>query len=149
MRRRTEARFTSPFLVDANVSKAKPNDPFAEFYGEFGDRLRGDRWLPDVDVFETEKGVAVRVELAGVRGADVRVTVDGRTLRISGVRSVVDRDEVQRLHQMEIASGPFERRVQIPIPFDRDGITANLADGFLTVVLPRRTAGPRKIEIES
>jgi len=131
------------------VSKAKSNDPFADFYGEFGDRLRGDRWLPDVDVFENETGVAVRVELAGVRGSDVRVTVDGRTLRISGVRRAVDRSEVQRLHQMEIATGPFERRVQIPIPFDRDGITAHLADGFLTVDLPRRSAGPRKIEIES
>jgi len=121
------------------VSKAKSHDPFADFYGEFGDRLRGDRWLPDVDVFETEKGIAVRVELAGVRGDDLRVTVDGRTLRISGVRRLLDRSEVRRLHQMEIASGPFER----------DGITANLADGFLTVVLPRRAAGPRKIEIES
>jgi len=131
------------------VSKAKSHDPFADFYGEFGDRLRGDRWLPDVDVFETEKGIAVRVELAGVRGDDLRVTVDGRTLRISGVRRLLDRSEVRRLHQMEIASGPFERRVQIPIPFDRDGITANLAAGFLTVVLPRRAAGPRKIELES
>jgi HSP20 family protein len=139
----------APVLAYATVSKAKSQDPFADFYGEFGDRLRGDRWLPDVDVFETETGVAVRVELAGVRGEDLRVTVDGRTLRISGVRSVINRAEVQRLHQMEIASGPFERRVQIPIPFDRDGITANLADGFLTVVLPRRSAGPRKIEIES
>jgi HSP20 family protein len=131
------------------VSKANPDDPFADFYGDFGDRLRGDRWLPDVDVFETERGVAVRVELAGVHGSDVRVSVDGSTLRISGVRSAIDSADVRRLHQMEIATGPFERRVQIPIPFERKGITAHLADGFLTVELPRRAAGPRKIEIES
>jgi HSP20 family protein len=131
------------------VSKAKPHDPVTDFYGEFGDRLRGDRWLPDVDVFETQKGVVVRVELAGVRSDDVRVTVDGPTLRISGIRRVLDRSDVQCLHQMEIATGPFERRVQIPIPFRRDDVTANLADGFLTVVLPKRSAGPRQVEIES
>jgi HSP20 family molecular chaperone IbpA len=49
---------------------------------------------------------------------------------------------------MEIATGPFERRVQIPIAFDRDNVSANLADGFLTVVLPKRPTGPRQVEIE-
>ena len=92
--------------------------------------------------------VVVRVELAGVRSEDLRVTVDGGTLRVSGVRRVIDRSDVKRLHQMEIATGPFERRVQIPVPIDREAVSANLADGFLTVVLPRREAGPRQVEIE-
>jgi len=130
------------------VSRGKSNDPVAELFGEFGDRLRGDRWLPDVDVFESTNGVVVRVELAGVRSEDLRVTVDGGTLRVSGVRRVIDRSDVKRLHQMEIATGPFERRVQIPVPIDREAVSANLADGFLTVVLPRRAAGPRQVEIE-
>jgi len=130
------------------VSRRKSHDPVAELYGEFGDRLRGDRWLPDVDVFESTTGVVVRVELAGVRSEDVRVTVDAGTLRISGVRRVIDRTDVERLHQMEIATGPFERRVQIPVPIEREAVSANLADGFLTVVLPRRATGPRQVEIE-
>jgi HSP20 family protein len=130
------------------VSKAKSHDPVAELYGEFGDRLRGDRWLPDVDVFESTDGVVVRVELAGVRSSDLRVTVDAGVLRIRGVRHVLDRTDVQRLHQMEIATGPFERRIQIPVPIDRDVVSAKLADGFLTVVLPRRSSGPQRVEIE-
>ena len=130
------------------MSRGKSHDPVADLFGEFGDRLRGDRWLPDVDVFESTSGFVVRVELAGVRSEDLRVTVDGGVLRISGVRRVIDRSEVKRLHQMEIATGPFERRVQIPVPIDREAISANLADGFLTVVLPRRATGPRQVEIE-
>ena len=59
-------------------------------------------------------------EIAGVRSDDLRVTVDGEELRISGVRRVPERADVQRLHQMEIAAGPFERRLRIPIPFDRE-----------------------------
>jgi HSP20 family protein len=130
------------------VSRGRSHDPVAELFGEFGDRLRGDRWLPDVDVFESTSSVVVRVELAGVRSEDLRVTVDGGMLRVSGVRRVIDRSDVKRLHQMEIATGPFERRVQIPVPIDREAVSANLADGFLTVVLPRRAAGPRQVEIE-
>ena len=131
------------------MSKVRPQDPFADVYGEFGDRLRGDRWLPDVDVFETEKDVVVRVELAGVRRDDLRVSVDGRVLKISGVRRGLDRADTQRLLQVEIAAGPFERRVQIPIAFQRDQVAAHLADGFLTVVLPKKPAGPKPVEIEN
>jgi len=124
-------------------------DPFAELYGEFRDRLRGDRWQPDVDVFETQKAIVVRAELSGVRGQDLRVTVDGETLRISGVRVAPEPADVTRLHQMEIATGPFERRVRIPIAFDREGVTAHLADGFLTVNLPKRGPVRRSVEISS
>ena len=131
------------------MSRGQREDPFSELYGEFRDRLRGDRWQPDVDVFETEKAVVVRVELAGVRGDDLRVSVDGEALRISGVRMAPEPVEVQRLHQMEIATGPFERRLRVPIAFKREGVTAQLADGFLTVTLPKRVPAQRSIEIES
>jgi HSP20 family molecular chaperone IbpA len=49
---------------------------------------------------------------------------------------------------MEIATGPFERRVRIPIAFDRDAVTAHLADGFLTVTLPKRVPERRAIPVE-
>ncbi len=117
-------------------------------YGEFRDRLQGDRWQPDVDIFETEESLVVRLELAGVRGADLRVTVDGDVLRISGIRQAPKPADVRRLHQMEIATGPFDRRLRIPIPFDREGVSAHLADGFLTVTLPKRVPVQRDVTIE-
>jgi len=131
------------------VSDPKRNDPFAELYGEFSDRLRGDRWRPDVDVFETETEVVVLAEIAGIRSEDLRVTVDGEELRISGVRRVPERSDVKRLLQMEITAGPFERRLRIPIPFDRERVSAHLADGFLTVTLPRRIASRRHVKLET
>jgi HSP20 family protein len=130
------------------VSHPKHSDPFAELYGEFADRLRGDRWQPDIDVFETEQQIVVRVELAGVRSQDLRVTVDGSLLRISGVRAPGDAAQVKRLHQMEIASGPFERRVHVPVAFERDRVSAHLADGFLTISLAKRVPVSRTVEVE-
>jgi HSP20 family protein len=124
-------------------------DPFANLLSEFGDRLRGDRWQPDVDVFETEAAVVVRAEIAGVHSRDLNVRVDGQVLRIGGVRPVTEGPDVKHLHQMEIASGPFERRVRIPIPFERERVSAHVADGFLTVTLPKRVGGPSSIEVET
>lgn len=124
-----------------------PDDPFADLYGEFSDRLGGEGWKPDADVIETDEKVVVRFEIAGVANDDLTVSVDGRSLRISGVRRATEPADARRLHQMEIAAGPFERRVQIPIAFDRDRVAAHLADGFLTVTLPKRAA--QVVEVES
>lgn len=117
-------------------------------FGELANRLRGDRWQPALDVFETEKSIVVRVELAGVRRGDVQVSVDGNVLRIRGVRRSPSESEVQRLHGVEIAFGPFERSVVIPIPFERDQVAAHLADGFLRVTLPKRRPQQRSVEVE-
>ncbi|MBW2715010.1 MAG: Hsp20/alpha crystallin family protein [Deltaproteobacteria bacterium] len=114
----------------------------------FGDRLRGDSWQPDVDVFETETALVVRAEIAGVRSQDLNVRVDGQILRIAGIRPAPDGSRVKRLHQMEIASGPFERRLRIQIPFDRNGVSAHVEDGFLTVTLPKSVAGPRRVPVK-
>jgi HSP20 family protein len=134
---------------------SRPN-PLSELVGEFPGRLRGDRWQPAVDVFETEKAIVVRVELAGVRSSQVKVSVDGEWLRIRGERMPTASRDVERLHQMEIAFGPFERSVRIGIPFERsvrigipferDQVVANLEEGFLSVVLPKREPRRRRIE---
>ena len=55
--------------------------------------------------------------------------------------------EIERLHQMEIAFGPFERSVRIAIPFERDQVVANLEEGFLSVVLPKSAPRRRRIEL--
>jgi HSP20 family protein len=115
-----------------------------EFLGEFSERLRGDPWKPAVDIFETDSEVFVRLEMAGVRGEDLRVNVDADVLRIRGVRRTPAVDGVRRLHQMEIAFGPFETSVRLGIPFDRDGVSAHLEDGLLEVRLPKR----RRVRVE-
>jgi HSP20 family protein len=128
------------------VSSRGESGPFGDWFGRVAEMVGGDRWRPAADVYETEKAIVVRLELAGVASADVHVSVDGDVLRIRGVREVrVDRD-AQRLHQMEIASGPFERILRIGIPFERGGVSAQLEDGFLRVTLPKRST--RRIDVE-
>jgi HSP20 family protein len=125
------------------------SDPFAELFGDLADRLRGDRFQPAMDVFETDSALVVRFELAGVRGGDLRVTVDADLVRVSGVRKPPPSDGAQRLHQMEIGFGPFERSLRLPVDVDRDAVTANLEEGILTVTLPKRQRVRRRVEVET
>jgi HSP20 family protein len=100
-------------------------------------------------VFEAEKSILVRVEIAGVRSDDLRVSIDRDVLRISGVRTAPSGGEVRRLHQMEIAFGAFERSIRIAVPFERDRVAAHLEDGFLEIRVPKRLPAQRRVEVET
>lgn len=115
----------------------------------FPERLHGDRWEPSLDVLETEKSVVLRVELAGVQSSDVRVTVDGELVRVRGLRRAPGSADAVRIHQMEIAYGPFERSVRVTVPFEREQVSASLEEGFLTVTLPKRGRTRRRIAVRT
>jgi len=125
------------------------SDPLVELFGDFPDRLRGHHWQPVVDIFETSHSIVVRVEIPGVAGEDIHVNIDTDLLRVSGVRKPPAGGDIGRLLQMEIAVGPFERRVQISTPFDRNGVSARLEDGILSVNLPKKSSRAREVKVET
>ncbi len=124
----------------------RSKDPVSELFGELTDRLRSDHWQPALDVYETATAVVVQVELPGVAREDVAIKLDGKRLRIRGVRPPARDPDIQRLHQVEIALGPFERVVEVGLPFDAEAVSASLRDGILRVRLPKLS--PRRIEVE-
>lgn len=100
---------------------------------------------PNVDVYycKSEGAMIARLELGGVDPASVDLEVEERVLRIRGHR--VDyghRDKVYQ--QMEIAYGPFERRVLLPVEVDPARATAHYHHGFLEISLPVTERGGSK-----
>jgi HSP20 family molecular chaperone IbpA len=98
-------------------------------------------WRPPTDVFETEGAFVVKVELPGMRDAEIEVTLDDSGLRISGVRPEQRDTPLKSYHQMGINYGPFELEVFLARPFDQERVTAQYDDGFLIVELPKPEAG--------
>lgn len=90
----------------------------------------------------------MRFEVAGVRGEDLRVNVEGTVLRLRGVRRAPAGPPIDRLQQMEISFGPFEREIAIQAVFDSEAVRARLEDGFLEVRIPKRSPARRSLEIE-
>jgi len=101
-------------------------------------------WNPPTDVYETEDGFVIRVEIAGLRDADFEVVIENQILRINGQRT--DSNERRAYHQMEIRFGKFEIAVEIPVPVEIERALAEYKDGFLKVQLPK--ASPKPIEVE-
>ena len=102
-------------------------------------------WVPPTDVFETEDQIVVQVEIAGVRQADLSVSLQDRRLIITGTRA--DPGPTQRAyHQMQVRFGDFGTEVELPAPVDENQVSAAYVDGFLRIVLPKRR--PHQIDVQ-
>lgn len=103
----------------------------------FGWRIqkRSPLWRPPTDVFESEDAFVVVVEVAGMRGMEISVSLDKEVLSIRGMRA--DTGKMKAYHQMEIAYGEFESKVKLPRRIDQENIEATYSDGFLRVVMPK------------
>ena len=108
-------------------------------------------WSPVVDVKETENELIVSAELPGIDPGDVGVTVQNGVLTLSGEKKYEadDADHPGTYHLNERRYGRFERSFTLLQSVVADDIRANVANGVLTVVLPKTAeAKPRRIQID-
>jgi HSP20 family protein len=97
-------------------------------------------WRPPIDVFETEGALVVRAELGGLKTSEVQVLLSGDELVICGQRDVVRPVGYRLYHESRIRNGRFEAAVRLPFAVDVESTTAEYADGFLSIELPRLAA---------
>lgn len=116
-------------------------------------RHRVQMWLPAVDLFETDDTFVIAADLPGVHLENVDIQFDRGTLTISGTRAATlpTLEKAQlRVFSAERPSGNFARSIRLPEQVDADKIAATLADGVLTVQVPKaQSALPRKIQVRS
>ena len=103
------------------------NDPYTV-------RLRR-AWRPPTDVYDTDRHLVVKVEIAGMREEDFRVSLVNRHLIIAGYRRA---PAARLLYQnMEIRYGEFRTEVQLGWPVDESAIEAHYREGFIYVFLSK------------
>ena len=122
----------------------RDHDPHATYRFDLNLRITGqtDAWRPALEVYETEKALVIRAELAGINEDHLRVALNSNLLTIHGkrlpeARGESDTPEQRSYHEMGISYGPFRARVALPFPVMRDAVEANYEHGVLTIVLPR------------
>ena len=95
-------------------------------------------WRPPTDLCETDEAIIARIEIAGMRGCQLNVSITDRILIVSGIRPMAAPQGAY--HQMEIQYGEFVTELRLPSSVDEEKVEASYEDGFLTVVMPRRQA---------
>lgn len=102
---------------------------------------------PAVDVIEDAHGVTLWADLPGVARDSLEIRVHDNNLRIEASASVPTRDGL-RLQHAEVRVPDFARSFTLGPEFDTSKIEANLKDGVLKLLIPRREeARPRRIEV--
>src|SRR5436190_1429804 len=113
-----------------------------QFVTRSGGSGRGSRanWVPNTDVYATDNGLVVKVELAGMRSEHLEITVEGNRLTISGNRPDGCRAPKCSFLVMEINYGPFESVLELPLGYDLSQAKAAYLNGFLRIDVPLAVA---------
>jgi HSP20 family protein len=99
-------------------------------------------WSPLVDIEEHDDAYVVEAELPGVRREDVDIELVGNELAITG--EVKEKERAGVVRRRTRRTGRFAYRVTLPEPVDAEHIEASLAEGVLTVRVPKSERAQRK-----
>jgi HSP20 family protein len=142
-----------------NITRYTPFRDFESFLSnwrspfEAGDweGLKGARWMPSVDIEETDKEFLLKVEVPEVKKEDLHIEVDHGVLTIRGERQEEKETENKKLHRVERFYGSFERSFTLPENVREENIEAEQKDGMLYLHLRKSdiTRSPRKLDIRA
>ena len=98
-------------------------------------RPSGRLWNPAADVYRSENGWIVKVDLAGVCVDDLEIELEQSALTIRGCRRDTFYKEGLTYQQMEIMYSRFEKTIQFPCSIEEASLAHDYRDGFLIVNL--------------
>ena len=103
---------------------------------------------PAVDVRTNEDEIVFVCDVPGVKEKDLEITLENHTLSIKGARKFESSAGAQML--VGRPYGSFASAYALPDSLDEERLEANLADGVLTIRVPKQPkAKPRKIEVRA
>ena len=106
------------------------------------------RWMPPMDLVETEDHFVLRADLPGMSEADIQIEFEDGTLTVSGERKTEHETKDEGYYRVERAFGSFTRSLTLPKGIDAEAVTANFDRGVLEVRVPKpEERKPRRIEI--
>jgi HSP20 family protein len=107
------------------------------------------RWLPPMDLVETEDHFVLRADLPGLSEDDVSIELEDSVLTVAGERKAEHEDKKEGFYRMERSFGQFRRSLTLPEGVDADGIKASFDKGVLEVRIPKpEERKPRRVAIQ-
>lgn len=99
-----------------------------------------DFFAPSADASASDKFYEINVELPGVSEKDINVELHNNMLTVTGEKKFQREETGKSYYFSERAYGAFQRSFRIPEDVEPDKVTADFADGVLTIKVPKRVA---------
>lgn len=107
-----------------------------------------DRFVPGIDISETENQFRISAELPGMNKEDISIDLENGRLSISGERSFKNEEDGETFHRIETQYGSFNRSLQLPDSVDEESIKASYENGLLNITIDKNADKVKKqIEI--
>jgi HSP20 family protein len=127
---------------------ARLQDQFARWAGK--EVPFGSTFSPAIDIYDDKDAVVIKAEVPGLKPDDVHLTIENNVLTLTGERKIEEREKREGYHRLERSYGSFSRSFTLPNSVDTDHVEADLAEGVLTVRVPKRAAPePKRIDVKS
>jgi HSP20 family protein len=106
------------------------------------------RWIPAMDLVETDENFVLRADLPGVSESDVNIELEDNVLTVSGERKSEHEERKEGYYRVERAAGSFSRSLTLPEGVSPEAIKANFDKGVLEIRIPKpEERKPRKVAI--
>ncbi len=114
------------------------NRLFDGFFGGQPNRNGGHRrWIPPMDLVESDGDLVLRADLPGMDESDINIEVKDNALTITGERKSEHETGREGFYRVERAVGAFARTLSLPEGVDADAISADFDRGVLEVRIPK------------
>jgi HSP20 family protein len=126
------------------------NRLFDGFFGGRAGNGQHRRWIPAMDLVETEDHLVLRADLPGLQEADVNIEIKDGVLTISGERRSEHEEKSEGFYRVERAFGSFSRSLTLPQGINTDAVSADFDRGVLEVKIPKpEERKPTRVQIGS
>lgn len=106
--------------------------------------------FPLINLTEDKEKYFIRAELPGIKADDLEIQAMQNQVAISGERKILSEAENVKYHRREREAGKFSRVIGLPGDIDANNVEAALANGILTISVPKAEAAkPKQISIKS
>lgn len=121
-----ETDFFSPELID--------------LFRDLPEKSRVQKWLPKVDISETEQAYELLMDLPNIKPEDLTIEYDNDYITIAGKTTREQKEQKKNWYRLEREVGKFQRSFHIPEAADLEHMTAQLDQGTLLITIPKFAA---------
>ncbi len=91
-----------------------------------------------IDMYEKDGNVIVKMDVPGINPNDIQVEIEDGQLHIFGERKAKEEVNEKNYYYKETGYGRFDRLVSLPANIDKAGMSYEVGDGILTVIIPKK-----------
>jgi HSP20 family protein len=124
-------------------------DPFRDLDRMTDQLSRPSRSVLAMDAVRTEHEVTIYIDVPGIAGEDIDVSVEKNELTVTVDRRWTE-TEGQQVISNERPQGTFTRRIVLSDALDLDQLQAKTSDGVLIITIPiAERSKPRRIDVST